>query len=138
MSEEEQRDYNQFSPVSVSRSTSKRPWKAQGDSKDSESQDKDNSIVRQARPQAVAKAQSVKSTNSDHRSVQLRPVQDQPARQAQFPVLAPQGQGHRLGRPIVVRHDDLDSLSSMKLCLKKNSLVQRFWTKLPNFVILKG
>ena len=28
--------------------------------------------------------------------------------QAHFPVLAPQGQGQ--GRPVVVRHDDLDSL----------------------------
>ena len=32
--------------------------------------------------------------------------------QAQFPVLVPQGQGQRqgLGRPVVVRRDDVDSL----------------------------
>ena len=32
--------------------------------------------------------------------------------QANFPVLAPQGQGHRqgLGRPVVARRDDIDSL----------------------------
>ena len=110
MSEEEQRDYDQFSLASVSRCTSKRPWKAQGDSKDSESQGQDDYSIGQARPQAVAKAQSVKSTNSDQRSVQLRSVQDQPARQAHFPVIVPQGQGHRLGRPIVVRHNDFNSL----------------------------
>ena len=71
------------------------------------------SNTRQARPQAVAKAQLVKSTQSDQRSVQLRSVQDQPVSQAQFPVLAfqGQGQGHRLGRPVVVRHDVIDSLT---------------------------
>ena len=32
--------------------------------------------------------------------------------QAQFPVLVPQGQGHSQGqgRPVLVRHDNLDSL----------------------------
>ena len=74
------------------------------------SQAQDVSNTRQARPQAVAKAQSVKSTQSDQRSVQLRSVQDQPVSQAQFPVLVSQGQGHRLGRPVVVRHDVIDSL----------------------------
>ena len=49
---------------------------------------------------------------SDQRSVQLRSVQEQPVSQANFPVLVPQGQGQRqgLGRPVVVRHDDIDSL----------------------------
>ena len=42
--------------------------------------------------------------------LQLRSVQDQPVSQAQFPVLVSQGQGHRLGRPVVVRRDDIDSL----------------------------
>ena len=39
-------------------------------------------------------------------------VQDQPVSQAQFPVLVSQGQGHSqgLGRPVVVRPDDLGSL----------------------------
>ena len=43
---------------------------------------------------------------SGQRQVQLR------APQANFPVLVPQGQGHRqgLGRPVVARRDDLDSL----------------------------
>ena len=97
--------------------SSKRPWRALGDSKDSQSQPQDNSNVRQARPQAVAKAQSIKSTHSDQRSVQLHSDQRQvqlraPQDQANFPVLAPQGQGHRqgLGRPVVARRDDLDSL----------------------------
>ena len=57
------------------------------------------SLSRQARlvtSQAVAKAQSVKSAQSDQRSVQLRSsVQDQPVNQAQFPVLVSQGQGQR-------------------------------------------
>ena len=98
--------------------SSKRPWRALGDSKDSQSQpQEDNSNVRQARPQAVAKAPSTKSTHSDQRSVQLHSDQRQvqlpaPQDQANFAVLAPQGQGHRqgLGRPVVARHDDLDSL----------------------------
>ena len=110
MSEEEQRDYDAFSLASVSVPASKRPWKAQGDSKDSKSQAQDVSNTRQTRPQAVAKGQSVKSTQSDQRPVQLRSVQDQPVSQAQFPVLVSQGQGHRLGRPVVVRRDDIDSL----------------------------
>ena len=74
------------------------------------SQAQDVSNTRQARPQAVAKTQLVKSMQSDQRSVQLRSVQDQPVSQAQFPVLVFQGQGHRLGRPVVVRHDVIDSL----------------------------
>ena len=110
MSEEEQRDYDAFSLASVSVLASKRPWKAQGDSKDSKSQAQEVSNTRQARPQAVAKAQSVKSTQSDQRSVQLCSVQDQPVSQAQFSVLVSQGQGHRLGRPVVVRLVDIDSL----------------------------
>ena len=78
----------------------------------SQSQAQDVSVVRQARPQVVAKAQSVKSVQSDQRSVQLRSVQDQPVSQANFPILVPQGQGQRqgLGGPVVVRHDDIDSL----------------------------
>ena len=119
MSEEEQREFDAFSLASVSVPTSsKRPWRALGDSKDSQSQPQDNSNVRQARPQAVAiEAQSIKSTHSDQRSVQLHSDQRQvqlraPQDQAKFPVLAPQGKGHRqgLGRPVVARRDDLDSL----------------------------
>ena len=75
------------------------------------SQAQNVSNTRQARPQAVAKAQLVKLMQSDQRSVQLRSVQDQPVSQAQFPVLVFQGQGHRLGRPAVVRHDVMDSLT---------------------------
>ena len=110
MCEEEQRDYDAFPLASVS--VSKRPWRAQEDSKVSKPQPQNVSVTRQARPQAVAKAQSVKSAQSDQRSVQLRSVQDQPMSQAQFPVLVSQGQGQRqgLGRPVVVRHDDIDSL----------------------------
>ena len=59
MSEAEQRDYDTFSLASVSvPASSKRPWRALGDSKVSQSQD--FSSVLQARPQATAKAQSVK------------------------------------------------------------------------------
>ena len=54
--------------------------------------------------------QSVKSVQSDQRSVQLRSVQDQPVSQANFPVLVPQDQRQGLGRPVVVRRDDIDSL----------------------------
>ena len=58
MSEEEQREFDAFSLASVSVPTSsKRPWRALGDSKDSQSQPQDDSNFRQARPQAVAKAQ---------------------------------------------------------------------------------
>ena len=73
----------------------------------------------QARPQAIAKAQSIKSTSSDQRSVQHHSDQRQvqlraPQDQANFPVLVPQGQvqGQRLvlGLPVVVRRDDLDCL----------------------------
>ena len=78
MSEEEQREFDAFSLASVSVPTSsKRPWRALGDSKDSQSQPQDDSNVRQARPQAVAKAQSIKSTHSDQRSVQLHSDQRQ-------------------------------------------------------------
>ena len=114
MSREEQQDYDAFSLASVSVPT--RPWRAMGDSRSSQSQPPDNTNVSQARPQAIAQAQSIKSSSSyqrsvqhhaDQRQVQLRAPQDQ----ASFPVLVPQGQGHRpvLGRP-VVRRDDLDSL----------------------------
>ena len=118
MSEEEQREYDEFSLASVSVPTSsKRPWRALGDSKASQSQPTDVSNVRQARPQAAAKAPSVMSAQSDQRSVQFQPDQRQvqlraPQDQTNFPVLAPQGQGHRqgLGRPVLARRDDLDSL----------------------------
>ena len=91
---------------------SKQPWRAQEDSQVSKPQPQDVSIASQAHPQAVAKAQSVRSTQSDQRSVQLRSVQEQPVSQAHFPVLVPQGQGQRqgLGRPVVVRREDIDSL----------------------------
>ena len=89
----------------------KRPWRAREDLNVSKPQPQNISLTRQAHPvtsQAVAKAQSVKSAQSDQRSVQLRSsVQDQPMNQAQFPVLASQGQGQR---PVVVRCDDIDSL----------------------------
>ena len=115
MCEEEQREFDAFSLAAVSVPTSSKcPWRALGDS---QSQPQDNSNVRQARPQAIAKAQSIKFTHSDQRSVQLHSDQRQvqlcaPQDQANFPILAPQGQGHRqgLGRPVVARHDDLDSL----------------------------
>ena len=87
-----------------------------GDSRASQSQPPDNANVSQARPQAIAKAQSIKSSSSEQRSVQHHADQRQvqlraPQDQANFPVLVPQGQGQRpvLGRPVVRRHD-LDSL----------------------------
>ena len=114
MSKEEQQDYDAFSLASVSAPS--RPWRAMGDSRSSQSQPPDNTNVSQARPQAIAQAQSIKSSSSDQRSVQHHADQRQvqlraPQDQASFPVLVPQGQGHRpvLGRP-VVRRDDLDSL----------------------------
>ena len=116
MSKEEQQDYDAFSLASIS--DPKRPWRAMGDSRSSQSQPPDNANVSQARPQALAKAQSIKSSSSDQRSVQHHADQRQvqlraPQDQASFPVLVPQGQvqGQRpvLGRP-VVRRDDLDSL----------------------------
>ena len=117
MSKEEQQDYDAFLLASVS--VPKRPWRVMGDSRSSQSQPPDNANVIQARPQAIAKAQSIKSTSSDQRSVQHHSDQRQvqlraPQDQANFPVLVPQGQvqGQRpvLGRPVVVRRDDLDSL----------------------------
>ena len=114
MSKEEQQDYDAFSLASVSVPT--RPWRAMGDSRASQSQPPDNANVSQARPKAIAKAQSIKSSSSEQRSVQHHADQRQvqlraPQDQANFPVLVPQGQGQRpvLGRP-VVRRDDLDSL----------------------------
>ena len=105
MTEEKQRDYDAFSLPSVL--VPKRPWRAQEDSNVSKPQPQDISLTRQARPvtsQAIAKAPSVKSAQSDQRSVQLRSsVQDQPMNQAQFPVLVSQDQGQKqgLGRPVV-------------------------------------
>ena len=130
MSKEEQQDYDAFSLASVSVPT--RPWRAMGDSRSSQSQPPDNANVSQARPQAIAQAQSIKSSSSDQRSVQLHADQRQvqlraPQDQANFPVLVPQGQGHRpvLGRP-VVRRDDLDSL-----------LEEEFSVDLDNEAVLK-
>ena len=117
MSKEEQQDYDAFSLASVS--VPKRPWRVMGDSRSSQSQPPDNANVSQARPQAIAKAQWIKSTSSDQRSVQHHSNQRQvqlraPQDQANFPVLVPQcqvqGQRPVLGRPVVVRRDDLDSL----------------------------
>ena len=150
MTEEEERDYDAFSLASVS--VPKRPWRAQEDSNVSQPQPQNISLTRQARPvtsQAVAKAQSVKSAQSDQRSVQLRSsVQDQPMNQALFPVLVSQGQGQRqgLGRPVVVRRDDLDSLYNKEEfsidvdneAVQKNRLVQKLWTESQNSVILTG
>ena len=86
MSEEEQREIDDFSLASVSVPTSsKRPWRAQGDSRVSQSQAQDTSNVRQARPQAVAKAHSVRSTLSDQGSVELQSDQ----RQVQLLALRP-------------------------------------------------
>ena len=122
MSEEEQQDYDAFSLASVS--VPKRPWRAMGNSSVAQSQPPDNVTVSQARPHA-ATAQSIKSTSSDQRSVQRHADQRHvqlraPQEQANFPILVPQGQGQAqaqaqgqrsaLGRPVVVRRDDLDSL----------------------------
>ena len=86
MSAEEQQEYDAFSLASVSVPTSsKRPWRALVDSKDSQSQPQDNSNVRQAGPQAAAKAQSIKSTHSDQRSIQLHSDQRQVHRHELFP-----------------------------------------------------
>ena len=142
MTEEEQRDYDAFSLASVS--VPKRPWRAQEDLNVLKPRPQNISLTRQARPvtsQAVAKAQSVKSAQSDQRSVQLRSsVQDQPMNQAQFPVLVSQGQGQRqgLGRPVVVRREDIDSLFNEEefsidvdneAVLRENRLVQKLWTE---------
>ena len=96
MTEEEQRDFDTFSLASVT--VPKRPWRAQEDSNVSKPQPQN---IRQARPvipQAVAKAQSIKSAQSDQRSAQGQPVS-----RAQFPVLVPQGQGpsQGQGRPVI-------------------------------------
>ena len=96
-------------------SVPKWPWRAQEDSNFLKPQPQNISLSCPVTSQAVAKAQSVKSAQSDQRSVQLRSsVQDQPMSQAQFPVLVSQGQGQGqrqgLGRPVVVRRDDLDFL----------------------------
>ena len=132
MSKEEQQDYDAFSLASVSVPT--RPWRAMGDSTSSQSQPPDNANVSQARPQAIAKAQSIKSSSSDQRSVQHHADQRQvqlraPQDQANFPVMVPQGQvqGQRpvLGRP-VVRRDDLDS-----------PLDEKFSVDLDNEAVLK-
>ena len=113
ISKKEQQDYDAFSLASVSVPTG--PWRAMGDSRSSQSQPPDNANVSQARPQAIAMAQSIRSTSSDQRSVQHHSDQRQvqlhaPQDQANFPVLVPQGQGQGqrpvLGRPV----DDLDSL----------------------------
>ena len=70
MTEEEQRDYDAFSLASVL--MTKRHWRAQEDLNASKPQPQNISLTHQARPvtcQAVAKAQSVKSAQSDLRSV---------------------------------------------------------------------
>ena len=114
MSEEEQREYDE---LSLFQRRLNDPGGLLGDSKASQSQPQDVSNVRQAHPQAAAKAPSVKSAQSDQRSVQLQSDQRQiqlraSQDQANFPVLTPQGQGRRqgLGRPVLARRDDLDSL----------------------------
>ena len=89
MSKEEQQDCDAFSLASVS--VPKRPWRVMGDSRSSQSQPPNNANVSQARPQALAKAQSIKSSNSDQRSVQHHADQRQvqlraPQDQANFPV----------------------------------------------------
>ena len=150
MTEEEERDYDAFSLASVS--VPKRPWRAQEDSNVLKPQPQNISLTLQARPVTslvVAKAQSVKSAQSDQRSVQLwSSVQDHPMNQALFPVLVSQGQGQRqgLGRPVVVRRDDLDSLYNKEEfsidvdneAVQKNRLVQKLWTESQNSVILTG
>ena len=120
MSEEEQQDYDAFSLASVS--VPKRRWRAMGDSSGAQSQPPDNANTSQARPQP-ARAKSTSSDQRpvqrhlDQRQVQLRAPQDQ----ANFPILVPQGQvqGQRpvLGRPVVVRRDDLDSLLDEEISL---------------------
>ena len=102
--------------------------------------------LRAVTSQPVAKAQSVKSAQSDQRSVQLwSSVQDQPVNQAQFPLLVSQGQGQRqgLGRPVVVQRDDIDSLFneeefSIDVYNEAASENQKIWTESQNFVILTG
>ena len=99
MTEEEQQDFDTFSLASVT--VPKRPWRAQEDSNVSKPQPQN---IRQARPvipQAVAKAQSIKSAQSDQRSAQGQPVS-----QAQFPVLVPQCQGPSQGQGRLVITND--------------------------------
>ena len=104
MSEEEQRDCDAFSLASVS--VSKRPWRAQEDSKVLKPQPQNVSVTRFCNFPGRSQGSVIKSAQSDQRSVQLRSVQEQPVSQAQFPVLVSQGQGQRqgLGRPVVVRY----------------------------------
>ena len=81
MSAEEQREYDAFSLASVSVLTSsKRPWRALGDSKASQSQPQDVSNVHQARPQAAAKAQSVKSAQRS----EISPASVRPENKSSF------------------------------------------------------
>ena len=93
MTEDEERDFDAFSLASVT--VPKRPWRTQEDLNVSKPQPQNISFSRQACPvipQAVAKAQSIKSAQSDQRFVQLQSsAQDQPVSQAQFPVLVSQG-----------------------------------------------
>ena len=99
MTEEEQKDLDTFSLASVT--MPKRPWRAQEDSNVSKPQPQNISQARPVIPQAVAKAQSIKSAQSDKRSVQLqRSAQDQPVTQTHFPVMVSQGQGQSQGRPV--------------------------------------
>ena len=74
MSKEEQQDYDAFSLASVS--VPKRPWRVMGDSRSSQSQPPDNANVSQARPQALAKAQSIKSSSSDQRWSNITQITD--------------------------------------------------------------
>ena len=73
MTEEEERDFDAFSLASVT--VPKRPWRTQEDLNVSKLQPQNISFSRQACPvipQAVAKAQSIKSAQSDQRFVQPR------------------------------------------------------------------
>ena len=110
-----------FSLASVT--VPKRPWRAQEDSKP-----QPQNTFRQAHPvipRAVAKAQSIKSAQSDQRSVQLQgSAQDQPVSQAQFPVLVPQGQGQVQGRPVVVRRDDLYNEEEFSIDLDNEAVLR--------------
>ena len=108
----------------------KQSWRAQEDSNVSKSQPQNIPFSRQARPvipQAIARAQSIKSAQSDQRSVQLqRSAQDQPVSQAQFPVLVPQGQGQSQGqgRPVVVRRDSLYNEEEFSIDLDNEAVLR--------------